>query len=114
MLMAKVYPSDFYPTTEEIHSWLNEIYKFNLGRHPSKEEIRLVHCAYEKGIRNAWKEAKTSKYDLEDLLSRKVIDAVKEIKIPTTALLTREKYDTYLEYEDIVEIMNVVIQTLNS
>lgn len=112
--MAKVYQFDFYPTKEEIHSWLNEIYKFNLGRQPSEEEIQLVKYAYEKGVSTALNKNEIFKLCLDNLLSRKVIDAAKKIPIETTEIITQEKYITYLEYKDIVEIMNVVIQTFNS
>ena len=111
-LMAHSINTRFIPSEEQVAEWLSKIYGMTLNRAPSVQEKMLAKIAAEWGLHQ--KESYEEFLFSEGLLtSQKVVDAIKEVVIPTiNAHDTKEEWITLLDEKDILEILNVAIDAM--
>jgi len=111
-LMAHSINTRFIPSEEQVAEWLSKIYGMTLNRAPSVQEKMLAKIAAEWGLHQ--KESYEELLFSEGLLtSHKVVNAVKEVAIPTiNSDNPKEEWITLLDEKDILEILNVAIDAM--
>ena len=110
--MAHSINTRFIPSEEQVAEWLSKIYGMTLNRAPSVQEKMLAKIAAEWGLHQ--KESYEEFLFSEGLLtSHKVVNAVKEVAIPTiNSDNPKEEWITLLDEKDILEILNVAIDAM--
>jgi hypothetical protein len=110
--MAHSINTRFIPSEEQVAEWLSKIYGMTLNRAPSVQEKMLAKIAAEWGMHQ--KESYEEFLFSEGLLtSKKVVDAIKKVAIPTiSAHDTREDWITFLDEKDVLTVFNAAIDAM--